>query len=159
MSPHSIYTVRFPDCDPFGHLNNARYIDYFLNAREDHLRDAFGIELHTYARQGVGWVVSGHQIQYLRPAAYNEQVRIESDLIEAGDSNLLVELRMYSADGRQLKAVLWSQFTCIDPKTGKKQKHPEHFAALASSLVIQGIKTSDGFDGRVAGLVSAIKPF
>ena len=30
-------TVRFQDCDPFGHLNNARYIDYFLNARQDQI--------------------------------------------------------------------------------------------------------------------------
>lgn len=33
----SIAVARFQDCDPFSHLNNARYIDYFLNAREDQL--------------------------------------------------------------------------------------------------------------------------
>ncbi len=25
--------IRFSDCDPFNHLNNARYIDYFINAQ------------------------------------------------------------------------------------------------------------------------------
>ena len=29
--------IRFPDCDPFNHLNNSKYIDYIINAREDHL--------------------------------------------------------------------------------------------------------------------------
>lgn len=29
--------IRFPDCDPFNHLNNSKYIDYFINAREDQL--------------------------------------------------------------------------------------------------------------------------
>ena len=33
----SKHLIRFPDCDPFNHLNNSRYLDYFINAREDHL--------------------------------------------------------------------------------------------------------------------------
>jgi acyl-CoA thioester hydrolase len=41
-TPISFYTVRFNDCDPLGHLNNSKYIDYFLNAREDHLKEHFG---------------------------------------------------------------------------------------------------------------------
>ncbi len=31
--PETQIVIRFQDCDPFGHLNNARYIDYFVNAR------------------------------------------------------------------------------------------------------------------------------
>ena len=27
--------IRFQDCDPYSHLNNGRYLDYFMNARED----------------------------------------------------------------------------------------------------------------------------
>jgi acyl-CoA thioesterase FadM len=48
MQPKSFYTVRFSDCDPMGHLNNARYIDYMLNAREDHLKQAYQINLLEY---------------------------------------------------------------------------------------------------------------
>lgn len=32
-NPNSVYTVRFNDCDLFGHLNNARYIDYFFECQ------------------------------------------------------------------------------------------------------------------------------
>ena len=32
-NPESKVVVRFPDCDPFNHLHNSRYIDYYLNAR------------------------------------------------------------------------------------------------------------------------------
>ncbi|WP_192348725.1 hypothetical protein [Algoriphagus sp. Y33] len=31
--PESNSVIRFQDYDPFNHLNNARYIDYFINAR------------------------------------------------------------------------------------------------------------------------------
>ena len=29
-TPESTRIVRFQDCDPYGHLNNAKYIDYLL---------------------------------------------------------------------------------------------------------------------------------
>ena len=38
--------IRFQDCDPFRHLNNARYTDYFMNAREDQLAQFYGNWLH-----------------------------------------------------------------------------------------------------------------
>ncbi len=34
----SIKRVNFEDCDPFSHLNNAIYLNYFLTAREEQLR-------------------------------------------------------------------------------------------------------------------------
>src|SRR5579862_4849720 len=80
-TPVSFYTVRFNDCDPLGHLNNGRYLDYFLNAREDHLRDHYGIDLRDWAKQGHGFVVSRHEIRYLRPVLYNDVVGIRSALI------------------------------------------------------------------------------
>ena len=42
--PNSIYKIRFNDCDMFGHLNNARYIDYLINARQDHLKDEYNFD-------------------------------------------------------------------------------------------------------------------
>ena len=37
----SHHRVRFADCDPMGHLYNARYLDYFMHAREDQLRENY----------------------------------------------------------------------------------------------------------------------
>ncbi len=47
--PVSNVVIRFQDCDPFGHLNNARYIDYFINAREGHLVEYYNLDI--YERQ------------------------------------------------------------------------------------------------------------
>jgi len=69
-TPHSLYTIRFTDCDLFGHLNNGRYIDYLLNAREDHLKTEYGLDLTDFYKQGLSWLVAGHEISYIRPAAY-----------------------------------------------------------------------------------------
>src|SRR6188472_1810792 len=74
--------IRFPDCDPFNHLNNARYLDYFMNAREDHLMRGMEFNIYKIAQeQGVSWVVASHRIAYLRPAMLMETVTIDSTLL------------------------------------------------------------------------------
>ena len=40
--------IRFQDCDPFGHLNNAQYLDYFMNAREDHLLANYAFDIFAW---------------------------------------------------------------------------------------------------------------
>lgn len=153
MQMQTYYTVRFNDCDPYGHLNNSSYIDYLLNAREDHLIQFHNIELDQFRKRGFGWVVSSHEIQYIRPAAYNEKVSIASDLIEAADSHLLVEMRMYDATGETLKAILWTKFTCINVKTARKEFHPADFMALANQMLTQGLHVKNGLKARVNELL------
>jgi YbgC/YbaW family acyl-CoA thioester hydrolase len=146
----SFYTVRFSDCDPLGHLNNSKYIDYFLNAREDHLKEHYDIDLKVWVKQGNAFVVSAHEIRYLRPVTYNESVAIQSALIGWGDSSLLVEMCMFGRD-RQLKAILWTTFTRIHPATGKKMAHPPEFRPWIDGALAEGI-TEQGLSARVEGL-------
>ena len=155
--PFSIYTIRFNDCDPMGHLNNGRYIDYFLNAREDHLRDHYDIDLREWAKQGIGFVVSRHEIRYLRPVNYNDSVTIRSALIGWGETTLLVEMLMTDAAG-QLKAIMWTEFTRIDPRTGKRQAHPEEFGEWIQGALVEGVDEGLGLSARIEALrASAMK--
>ena len=74
-TPTSIARIRFQDCDPFNHLNNGRYTDYFLNAREDHLLEHYGLDIYTIARTtGLAWVVSESHIAYLKPAVRTRRI-------------------------------------------------------------------------------------
>ena len=145
----SFYIVRFNDCDPLAHLNNSKYLDYMLNAREDHLRDAWDMELLDYHKQGFSWVVSNHEIQYLRPALYNEKISIHSSLIEAGDSYVTVEMRMMDEHSKSLKALMWTKFTCVSVKTGKRHAHPEEFMDLAREIVNTEVNVSAGLKARL----------
>jgi YbgC/YbaW family acyl-CoA thioester hydrolase len=154
---HSFYTVRFGDCDPFSHLNNARYIDYFLNAREDHLLQYYQLSLTDYAKKGVGWVVASHEISYLRPAVYNEKICIQSAIIELGEAHLLVEMLMQDEGRQSVKAVMWSKFTCINLKTGKKQVHPGEFMEFAKQMVADTIDINEGLKARLSALYTSAK--
>ena len=149
----SFYTIRFNDSDPFGHLNNARYIDYFLNAREDHLRDAYQMDLRQFAAKGMGWVVSGHEIQYIRPANYNERVCIQSELLELADSHLLVEMLMLDETAENVRAIVWTKFTSINLKTGKRDNHSPEFMEFARTLLVPGRDAQGGLRARIEVLM------
>lgn len=150
----SYYTVRFPDCDPFGHLNNSRYIDYFLNAREDHLKEFYQLELDSFYKNGLGWMVSSHQVQFLKPALYNEKICIQSCLIDMGDSHLLVEATMWNEARSVCKAIQWTKFIHVNLKTGKKEKHRDEFATFLNSVLFDGIDLAGGLEKRVASLLA-----
>lgn len=127
--------IRFPDCDPFNHLNNARYIDYFINAREDHIMANMNFNIYHYAAQnGFGWVVSKNQIAYLRPAFLMETVVIESTLLRAGEKEVFVEMKMWNESKEKLKSVLWSNFVHINMKTQRPADHPKHLMDLFKPL-------------------------
>ncbi len=156
-NPFSYYTVRFGDCDLFAHLNNARYIDYFLNAREDHLKEAYNIDLTDYYKQGISWLVGSHQITYLRPAGYNEKVFISSTLIQAGADSLLVEMIMTDEKQSHLKSFLWTKFIAINVQTGRKENHPEGFMEFATSVVNEEIDHTIGYPKRLQEMMLKIK--
>ena len=155
-TPASFYTVRFSDCDLFGHLNNARYIDYFLNAREDHLRNEYNFDLNDFYGKGMGWLVGAHEISYLRPANYNENVFIQTALIKAATDHLLVEMIMMDENKTHIKSVIWTKFFHINIKTGRKENHADEFMEFAKS-VEEDIDVSKGYQVRMKEILEQIK--
>lgn len=156
-TPGSEYIVRFSDCDPFGHLNNARYLDYFNNAREDHLKEAYQMDLNELYKKGTGWLAVNHNITYLKPAAFNEKVYIQSSLLQADESNLLVEFLMMNEAKTQLKAHMWTRYVPVSLSTGKKDIHSPEFMAFLNSILVEGVVTGEGAALRLAALIAALK--
>ena len=155
----SFYTIRFGDCDPFRHLNNARYVDYFMNAREDHLKDNYNMDLADYYKKGMGWVVLQHDINYLRPAAFNEKVCIRSGLLAAGPDHLLLEMLMLDEKQTQLKALMHTRFISINLATGKRADHLTEFMEFVSDKVVPGINEATvSVKERIAYWQEIIKP-
>lgn len=157
-TPESTYKIRFSDCDLFGHLNNARYLDYFLHAREEHLEHHYGLRLHSYYVKGISWVVGGHQIAYLKPVKYAENVVIQTRLLKSSDNELLVEMLMMDESMQQLKSLLWTSFIPVDPNTGRRRAHDDEFMGFAKSIECP-MEIPAGFNARVAQILSpTVKP-
>jgi acyl-CoA thioester hydrolase len=147
--PESKVLIRFPDCDPFNHLNNARYLDYFINAREDHITQHYGLNAYAYAAQkGLSWVVTQNQIVYLRPAMLMETVTIQSRLIQYRDKDVKVEMLMWDEAKSQLKSMLWTTFTHVNLKSTRAEVHSSELMDLFKS-VVDPLENSTSFEERV----------
>ena len=126
--------IRFQDCDPYAHLNNGRYLDYFMNAREDQVWKEYDFNIYEYSRTtSLGWVVTQNQIAYIRPATLMEEVTIESQLTESKSKFLQIEMRMFDVE-RMLKSLLWVQLVHVDIRKAKSVEHGPDLQELFDKL-------------------------
>lgn len=152
MNKKRTYTrhlIRFADCDPMGHLYNAKYLDYFMHAREDQLREVHNFDLYKYTRQtGNSWVVIKNQISYFREAPLMAEVIIESRLIAMTDRVAQVEMLMFDKDRTHIKSLLWVEFIHFSTIKRKSCEHTEELNALFEPL-LDPVATNS-FDERSA---------
>jgi YbgC/YbaW family acyl-CoA thioester hydrolase len=150
--------IRFPDCDPFNHLNNARYLDYFINAREDQVMKYLNFNIYAYAAEkGLSWVVSKNQIVYIKPAFLMETVVIDSTILELREKDLLVEMKMWNEKKDKLKSILWSNFAHVNLKTQKPETHSQELMEIFKPLESLLLKQVS-FDERVESLRNISRP-
>jgi acyl-CoA thioester hydrolase len=158
-SPETQHRVHFQDCDMLGHLNNARYLDYFLNAREDQVAEHYALNMGELAQQQkAAWVVTKHHLSYLKPARQGATVRIRTQIIHFDNSNMVVEMQMRSADGHRLLALLWSELTFVQVPAGTRLDHGDKLMDMLDELDVPSIDYDpDGFDERVKTVRQELK--
>lgn len=129
--------IRFQDCDPFNHLNNSKYLEYFINVREDQIAENYDLDIFKYMKAtGLSWVVASNQISYVRPAFTMETVVIESQLIQYTENLLLVEMKMWNEEETELKAFLWIKFIHYNIQEKKVTNHSDDLMKLFQSVVV-----------------------
>jgi acyl-CoA thioester hydrolase len=88
--------VRWSDLDAYGHVNNARFLTLYEEARV--------ALMFTGARQAgltsfeEGVVISRHEVDYLRPVDYTDPVRIELWVEEIRPSRFVIAYELFDAD-------------------------------------------------------------
>jgi acyl-CoA thioester hydrolase len=88
--------LRWSDLDAYGHVNNARFLTLYEEARV--------ALMFVGARQaGVtsledGIVVSRHEVDYLRPVDYGDPVRIELWIEELRNAHFTVAYELYDGE-------------------------------------------------------------
>lgn len=150
--PESTLKIRFPDCDPFNHLNNSKYIDYMINAREDQLMAQYDFDIYRFAHEKkVSWVVAQNQIAYLAPAVLMETVNIQTRLLSYEDKSLVFEALMWNEHKTDLKAILWSKLVHFNFATNKSEVHSAELTDFFKQVVnpVNGVSS---FEERLKGL-------
>jgi len=133
----SKFRVRFQDCDPFNHLNNSKYLDYFINAREDQIEEHYGLDMMEHIQtHGNGWVVGSSQLMYMKPAETMETVLIKTRLVQHTDKALLMEGMMFDEAGKVLKSVAWVRFVYFSLREKRSTTHSEELMELFRAVTI-----------------------
>jgi|ERR1043165_2633752 acyl-CoA thioester hydrolase len=129
--------ARFNDCDPFNHLNNSRYIDYIINAREDQLIQFYNFDVHKMAKEtGLTWVVAQTQIAYLIPVAVMEVITIETRMLGFTPKGLLIEAIMWNKGKTKVKAVMWSKQAHYNLKERRIHEHSAELLELFNNMYL-----------------------
>jgi acyl-CoA thioester hydrolase len=98
--PRYVYTcpLRWSDMDVFGHVNNARFLTLYEEARVALM--FAGAREHGLTSFEDGVVISRHEVDYLRPVDYTDPVRIELWVAELRASRFTIAYELF--DGAEL---------------------------------------------------------
>jgi acyl-CoA thioester hydrolase len=94
--------VRFRDCDPFGHVNNAVYLTYLEQARFMLWKEQFGLEAGHDRKPGV--IMARVEIDYRSQARFGDELEVRLMLDAIGRTSFTYAYEVIDTSGGRLVA-------------------------------------------------------
>ncbi|NOY99147.1 MAG: acyl-CoA thioesterase, partial [Chloroflexi bacterium] len=88
--------VRYGDLDPQGHLNNARYLTYFEQARIHYLTH-LGLFSKEQSFLDIGIILADAHILFKAPVLFRQDVRVGVRVTRLGNKSMDMAYRMIDA--------------------------------------------------------------
>lgn len=124
--------VRFRDCDPLGHVNNAVYLTYLEQTRFAHWRSLWGFGTPQLSPDRPGVILARVECDYKRPVRYGDSIEIRMRIAELGRTSFRYEYEIVDAEGRTVLTAKTVQ-VMYDYAAGKPVAIPDDIRALLSS--------------------------
>ena len=121
--------VRFRDCDPMGHVNNAVYLTYLEQTRFAHWRSLWGFGTPQLPPGRPGVILARVECDYKRPATYGETLEIRLTIAGLGRSSFRYEYEIVDAEGRTILTAKTVQ-VMFDYTVGKPVPIPDDIRLL-----------------------------
>jgi acyl-CoA thioester hydrolase len=119
--------VYYEDTDSGGVVYYANYLKFLERARTEWLR-ALGFELDALARDhGVIFIVRSLAIEYLRPAAFNDEIAATVELGRLGGGQIILTQRI--TRGVEELATASVRLACVNTTTFRPVRIPSPVAA------------------------------
>ena len=100
--------VRTYECDSYGHVNNANYLNYLEVARYEMLRDV-GFDYPAMIESGYGIYVARVEIDYKKPAMADDELIIKSRPVKKGAVSGIIAQEIWRGDDLLAEAkVTWA---------------------------------------------------
>lgn len=121
--------VRGYHLDLFGHVNNARYLEFLEEARWAAFEKT--VDLENMARKGLAFTVVNININYRRPAVMNDVLIVETEIDKFRRRSAVVRQEVKMKDSGDLVADAQVTFVIFDTE---KQKTAVLEGALLNML-------------------------
>ncbi|EPZ46315.1 acyl-CoA thioesterase [Alicyclobacillus acidoterrestris] len=108
--------VRSTEIDVNGHVNNAKYLEYYEWGREDWY-EQHGLPYDTLREAGVITVVARAEVDYRSPAKQNDQLTITSWVSQIGRKSFRMKQRITGTNGHLISEAVFVIVT-VHPETG-----------------------------------------
>ena len=95
---HYPIEIRYSDLDPQGHVNNARFLTYFEQARVNYLIN-LGLFSKDQSFLEIGIIIAEATITFKAPVYFGTQARVGVRVSRLGTKSLTMEYEMADAAG------------------------------------------------------------
>ncbi|MGH8476316.1 MAG: tol-pal system-associated acyl-CoA thioesterase [Methylococcales bacterium] len=122
--------VYYEDTDAGGVVYHANYLKFYERARTEKLR-SLGFELDEIRHdRGLVFVIRSMHVEYLRPAVFNDQLRVSADLVEMKRARLEFSqeiTRVPTSGEPELLSRAVVRIVCVDIETFTPRMIPDDF--------------------------------
>ena len=112
----STHRIKFSELDPYNHLRTAVYSGYYVDHRMDGLREHAGWDLKTLAKLPFMTLVRRMEVDFLLPAAGDQEITITSFVREFRGPDAHIECSMIDEAGKTVSRCLMI-VACVDKNT------------------------------------------
>ena len=123
--------VRYGETDTAGVVYHANYLQYFEIGRTELMR-TLGSPYRSIEDQGVQLTVVEMQARFLRPAHYDDVLRIETRVASTSGARVRFEYRVVHGDTGELLCTGSTLLGSLDSVTGRACRLPERLRAALS---------------------------
>ncbi|MBK7440188.1 MAG: acyl-CoA thioesterase [Bacteroidetes bacterium] len=130
MLTHEI-KVRGFHCDMFGHVNNARYLEFLEETRWEWLNRLTSFDF--FERKNMSFVVVSVTIHYRWPSVLNDVLEISVEMKQMSNRSATVHQRVVRKHDQKLIAEADVTFAMVDNTTMKSVPIDEELRAMLTA--------------------------
>ena len=123
-------TVRFSDCDMLGHVNNARYLSFFEEARIQYIKDAAAAA--SDATLGGNYILLSASVRFHVPAHFGDTLECCARVLKIGNTSLEFEQAVFR--GGVLIAEGTAVIVAMNYADGSKERVGDNTRAAVKKL-------------------------
>ena len=133
--------IRYGDLDPYGHVNNAVYLEFFEKIRIDYWRavaDLLGIDkLETGDVPGARYVIAETTVRYKTPILFEDNLHGAARILTVGNRSYTMDFELRTGETFEdgtLAADGSAAHVFFDPVKSAVQPRPDWFLPAVAKL-------------------------